>query len=236
MLGCTGYTDCPQCKRLDAQCSLRAKAIVTSDPVEDALKVGDTFNFTVGLRDDSMSLPVQDVLTIRVVDEEKAHKKAKQKGQPGSGDKGSKKGEGPDTPTLGLPKFILLTKDGHPVGDQETQPWPPGFTELDGGTIDDFADKGTIYKINYDNAYHLKYRLSARGDIARDVITEKYILGGMRILMLGYEHALRALTKERQRPRGEWPCRIPRPFPPHGGSRCRLHRVGSGRKLAEDRR
>lgn len=82
MLGCTGYTDCPQCKRLDAQCSLRAKAIVTTDPVEDALKVGDTFNFTVGLRDDSMSLPVQDVLTIRVVDEEKAHKKAKQKGQP----------------------------------------------------------------------------------------------------------------------------------------------------------
>ena len=31
-----------------------------------------------------------------------------------------------------------------------------------------------------------------RGDIARDVVTEKYILG-MRILMLGYEHALRAL-------------------------------------------
>ena len=29
------------------------------------------------------------------------------------------------------------------------------------------------------------------GDIARDVVTEKYILG-MRILMLGYEHALRA--------------------------------------------
>ena len=31
----------------------------------------------------------------------------------------------------------------------------------------------------------------ARGDIARDVVTEKYILG-MRILMLGYEHSLRA--------------------------------------------
>jgi hypothetical protein len=35
----------------------------------------------------------------------------------------------------------------------------------------------------------VKYRISARGDIARDVVTEKYILG-MRILMLGYEHAL----------------------------------------------
>jgi hypothetical protein len=40
----------------------------------------------------------------------------------------------------------------------------------------------------------LKYRLNARGDIARDVMTEKYILG-MRILMLGYEHALRAIRE-----------------------------------------
>jgi hypothetical protein len=162
------------------------------DPVEDALKVGDTFTFTVGLQDDSMPLPVQDVLTIRIVDEEKEQKKAKQQGRPRSGDKGSTEGEGLDAPTRGLPKFVLLTKDGHSVGDQETQPWPPDFTELDGGTIDDFADEGTIYKINYDNTYHLKYRLSAHGDIARDVVTEKYILG-MRILMLGYEHALRAL-------------------------------------------
>jgi hypothetical protein len=34
--------------------------------------------------------------------------------------------------------------------------------------------------------------MGARGDIARDVVTEKYILG-MRILMLGYEHAFRAI-------------------------------------------
>ena len=72
--------------------------------------------------------------------------------------------------------------------------WPDGFTELDGGMIDDLGDEGTVYKINYDNTYHLKYRLGARGDIARDVVTEKYILG-MRILMLGYEHALRAKGK-----------------------------------------
>lgn len=58
-----------------------------------------------------------------------------------------------------------------------------------------------MYKINYDNAYHVKYRLTARGDVARDVVTEKYILG-MRILMLGYEHALRTLkeTKGDQAP------------------------------------
>jgi hypothetical protein len=42
--------------------------------------------------------------------------------------------------------------------------------------------------------YHLKYRLSQRGDVAREVVTEKYILG-MRILLLGYEHAFRSLQK-----------------------------------------
>jgi hypothetical protein len=45
-----------------------------------------------------------------------------------------------------------------------------------------------LYKINYDNVYHLKYRR----DVGHDVITEKYILG-MRTMLMGYEHALRAL-------------------------------------------
>jgi hypothetical protein len=36
--------------------------------------------------------------------------------------------------------------------------------------------------------------MGARGEIARDVVTEKYILG-MRILMLGYEHALRTVKE-----------------------------------------
>ena len=139
-----------------------------------------------------MPLAVQDTVTIRIAKEEKEPKKAKQKTRPSFGDNGSMEAEGPDVPTYELPRCVLLTKDGHPVGDQETQPWPEGFTELDGGLIDDYGEEGIVYKINYDNTYHLRYRLSARGDIARDVITEKYILG-MRILMLGYEHALRAL-------------------------------------------
>jgi hypothetical protein len=51
-----------------------------------------------------------------------------------------------------------------------------------------------LYLINYDNSYHLKYRMKERGDIARDVVTEKYILG-MRIVMLAFEHALRNAQK-----------------------------------------
>ena len=52
-----------------------------------------------------------------------------------------------------------------------------------------------MYPINYDNSYHLKYRIKERGDIARDVVTEKYILG-MRIVMLAFEQALRNAQKQ----------------------------------------
>lgn len=168
------------------------------DPKEDDLGVGETFTFALGLYDESMPTPITDALTIRIVDEETEPKKQSTAVKPRAGEKGRGKGPGerPDVPTHGLPPYVLLTKDGHPVGDQETQPWPEGFTEYDGGMIEDLADKGVIYKINYDNAYHLKYRLGSRGDIARDVVTEKYILG-MRILMLGYEHALRAIKESR---------------------------------------
>jgi hypothetical protein len=68
-----------------------------------------------------------------------------------------------------------------------------GDSNADGGYAAEIGEE-VIYKINYDNVYHLKYRLSQRGDVAREVVTEKYILG-MRILLLGYEHALRSAQK-----------------------------------------
>lgn len=84
---------------------------------------------------------------------------------------------------------VLLTKDGRSIGEQDSERWPEDFTEQDGGMIRDLGDEQVLYLINYDNVYHLKYKRQARGEIAKDVVTEKYILG-MRILMLGYEHAL----------------------------------------------
>ena len=99
-----------------------------------------------------MSQAVQDTLTIRIVDEDKEPKQPKTKSAPTPGDKGGKKnGEGPPAATHGLPHYRLLTRDGHPVGDQETLRWPEGFTELDGGLIEDLGDQGVVYKINYDN-------------------------------------------------------------------------------------
>jgi hypothetical protein len=51
------------------------------------------------------------------------------------------------------------------------------FSRNRGRPLEDFGEQGVLYKINYDNVYHLKYRRAARGgDIGRDVITEKYIL------------------------------------------------------------
>jgi hypothetical protein len=92
-----------------------------------------------------------------------------------------------------LPKWILLTKDGREIKGYPVEKWPDDFTDTDGGDIKELGEE-VVYHINYDNAYHLKYRLGQRGDVAREVVTEKYILG-MRILLLGYEHAYRSLLK-----------------------------------------
>jgi hypothetical protein len=167
------------------------------DPIEGKVKVGDSFTFRFGLQDAAMPLPVEAELVIRIAQEEAPqvpHKKPKPgpKPEPPGPNKPDSPNSGKSAPTRGLPKHRLLTMDGRMVGDEETDPWPEGFTEQDGGTVRDFGDDQVLYLINYDNAYHLKYKRQTRGDISKDVITEKYVLG-MRILMLGYENALRAL-------------------------------------------
>lgn len=165
------------------------------EPLDDKNEVGDRITFKIGLHDPAMAEPVEDELTVEILEEEQPQPKPKPKPGPKPPDGGegkNKKGDGNDAPTHGLPRYLLLTKDGRNVGEAETQKWPDGFSEHDGGAIRDLGDDGLIYQINYDNAYHLRYRQQQRGDIAREVVTEKYILG-MRILMLGYEHALRVM-------------------------------------------
>lgn len=167
-------------------------------PASDHIAVGESFTLRIGLQDEAMPEPVvTEEINVSIIAatadadiEKKTSMKAKQKS--GSGD--SKPGQGEDALTHGLPALILLTHDGRDIRGERTEPWPDGFSDTDGGLIEDLG-KETVYKINYDNIYHLKYRKATSG-VARDVVTEKYILG-MRILLLGCEHALRSMQESR---------------------------------------
>jgi len=165
-------------------------------PAEGKVKVGETFNIRVGLHDEAMAEPIytkEILLSMTDAEEDKERANGKKKEEK-SGDEGDGPGKGKDAPTHGLPKVLLLTKDGREIKGYGVEQWPDGFTETDGGTIEDLGNGEVVYKVNYDNAYHLKYRLSQQGNVAREVVTEKYILG-MRIVLLGYEHAFKALQK-----------------------------------------
>ena len=174
---------------------LNGRLMLFLSPVEAAVRVGELIQIRVELSDASMALPVGDEFSVRVIDEEqkdRKDKKKKKKKQDASGDKSDKEGGDEPKPTYGLPPYQLLTKDGREIGGKETKRWSSDFTESDGGYASDLGDLGVMYYINYDNVYHLRYRIQQKGDLAREAVTEKYILG-MRILMLGYEHSIRTL-------------------------------------------
>lgn len=148
------------------------------------LAPGMKFSFDLGLQDPTMPLPLMVPVSLIVADESSEPKKPK------NDDKDKKQKEN-EKPKKGLPKYKLLTKDGREIPGEDSEAWPEGFNDHDGGTIEDFGEDGLIYKINFDNSYHLKYRQAKKGDVERDALTQKYILG-MRLLMLGFEHAVRS--------------------------------------------
>jgi hypothetical protein len=162
------------------------------EPVPGRVATGDVFECKLTVQDPAMPAPLEVSIPIRVTDDEKLEPKPKPKPPaPQDDDAGVPGGKGKPVPTHGLPPYLLLTEDGRTIGEQETQRWPEGFDGNDGGMAEDLGEGRVLYKVNYDNAYHLKYRAGQRGDVAKDVVTEKYILG-MRILMMGFERAIRA--------------------------------------------
>lgn len=148
------------------------------------LSPGMKFSFDMGLEDPTMTLPLTVPITLIAVEEDTLPKKPKK-------NKTNKKAKEKEKPRKGLPKYKLLTKDGREIPGEDAEIWPDNFNDYDGGTIEDFGEDGLIYKINYDNAYHLKYRQAKKGEVERDALTQKYILG-MRLLMLGFEQAIRS--------------------------------------------
>jgi len=177
------------------------RLVLYFDPNRDALKIGDTLTFEIGLKDDAIPETTKsEELVIRVVDREKEsgekRRRKKEKQKSGEGDS-NKEGKGKDSPTLGLPVYELLTHDGREISGKPTQQWLEDFGGEDGGYAEDLGGGNIKYYINYDNVYHLKYKEQQRGDIAKDAVTEKYILG-MRIMMLGFEQSLRSAQQSRE--------------------------------------
>ena len=171
------------------------------EPSEEALEIGDILEFKIGLQDPAMPSPVEtEEIVIRIIENEKEQNKKpkdKDKKEKKAGEGNSKnQGKGKEAPTLGLPTYRLMTSDGREISDEQTLSWedgPEGFDENDGGYAEDLGE-GTIYFINYDNAYHLNYRRQQRSEISKEAVTEKYILG-MRIMMLGFEQSIKALQE-----------------------------------------
>ena len=170
-------------------------------PKSEIVSAGSKYRFPISLYDDSMAEAVGSE-EIDIVIKEAAAPPPKKKIPPGprpkptpkNKGKGKGKGKSKNPPTLGLPPCTILTNDGRTIKGEATEKWPEdlNFDEIDGGLVEELGDDQIVYKINWDNSYHLEYRRQAKGRVAEQVITEKYILG-MRVLMLGLEQAYRQL-------------------------------------------
>lgn len=156
--------------------------------IPEQVKVGDSFTFEVGLQDDAMPDAVTDEITVRIADVEK--ERPKQPGPPKP-----PVGKGSEKPNVGLPPYKLLTHDGREDAGQKTVQWPEWMTDADGGYVEDLGTEGKLYYINLDNTWLQSYRKTQRGQILKDGITQKYILG-MRVFLLGIERALGSLESD----------------------------------------
>lgn len=165
--------------------SLRdGRLTVYVNPIDGTLVVGDTLTFEVGLVDDAMPEPVTEEVTVRITATEADKPKEKQAPK----DK-TKAGKGAEAPNKGLPPYKLLTKDGRFDAGQQTFQWFDWMSGQDGGFVEDFGDEGKQYYVNLDNDWLQSYRRSQRGQILRDGITQKFILG-MRVFLLGMERSI----------------------------------------------
>jgi hypothetical protein len=167
-------------------------------PVPGRVTVDEVFKVSVGLIDPEtpQAVETEGTIEIRIAREATAEsEREKKEGErPKSGEGKNRQGDGKDAPLKGLPPCVLLTRDGREVKGYQVEQWPAGFTYEDGGFVEDLGEEGAIFKINLDNSYYMKYVQNERGEENKAVIASKYILG-MRVLMLGFEQALRTSPK-----------------------------------------
>lgn len=155
-------------------------------PNKERMRVGDEHAFKVGLKDDALPEPVYSEREIHITIVEKA---------PPPPPSPPPSQPTPSAHKRGLPPPALLTKDGREIDGKKTEKWAevdlpgPAFNEYDGGSVKDLGELGKMYYINYDNASFQNYLKAQKRKDDSTAVTKKYILG-MRIVLLGMEHAL----------------------------------------------
>ncbi len=153
----------------------------------DQVSIGEEIDLILKLKDDAMAKPVTAQLKLWVVAERSPRKQRKRPKRKTTQINPTDADSEETTEGRGWPPYKWLTKDGRSIGKEETDRWPAGFTEQDGGEIGDLGDEGKVYRINYDNA-HFQSCILAREEIDKKVATERYRIG-MQTLMMGLEDA-----------------------------------------------
>lgn len=164
--------------------SLRnGRLTITFQSLPGRVGTGEVFDFSVGLLDDTMPEPVTADLKLVVVESRAPSRPGPPRPKPDADT------DGDDETTEGrnLPPSKWLTRDGRPIGDEETEQWPDDFTDQDGGKVDDLGDV-SVYCINYDNAHFRRFLNAERNDIDQKVVAQQYRMG-MLVLMMGLEDA-----------------------------------------------
>ena len=167
---------------------------VTIRPVPLKAIVGTAVTLRLVLQDDGMPLPLTETVQLRVVS---------QRPRPPPGPRNPRpRSPGPDADgdaeQRGLPSMRWLTRDGRELPGANSDPWPEGFTDQDGGLVEELSDEVAVYKINYDNAHFRDFLDRERSDAAKRVVTEQYRIS-MLVLMMGFEQACASMSDSEEK-------------------------------------
>ena len=167
-------------------------------PNKEKMKVGDEHAFRIGLKDDALPAPVYSERKVRIKIVGKTKKSSPPRPVP------PKPSPPPSKSDRGLPRPKFLTRDGRDILDgQPSTKWEdadipePAFNERDGGTVKDLGEEGKIYYINFDNVFFQNHLKAQKREDHQTSVTQKYILG-MRIALLGMEHALASAERDEE--------------------------------------
>lgn len=164
---------------------------LTFSPLPGKVTVGEEISFSVGLLDDAMPEPVTEDMTLVVVRARPLHSPGPRR--PPGPKPGPENGEEDEEDVVTdegreLPPCKWLTRDGRLIGEEESDEWPDGFDDQDGGIVDEFGENQRMYRINYDNAHFRRVLDAERNELNKKVIVQQYRMG-MLVLMMGLEDA-----------------------------------------------